>query len=230
MNLCFYFNKIIKIKNMFTSKIISNKSMRANSYLKSSVMKGILNKGGDKILKTSGDRAAFWKAMKQEGKGGFTNTGLKSFFGKMMKNSGDRFSDKKVRDLSKIFNPNGKSYTYSGSSASSGSSSIQHTAAPSSIQKNERPRVDMNKVMDEIRSKRTTLIQPKIDIPQREASKVIDFRKSDEGFRKVSSLIAKTPERMVYDETGKADGTNDIRARLAAIQGKTDENEIDLAA
>jgi hypothetical protein len=208
---------------MFTSKIISNKNMRAGSYCKSTVMKDLLSKGGDKILKTSGDRAAFWKAMRQEGKGGFTNSGLKSFFGKMMRNSGDRFSNKKVRDLSRIFNPNGKSYTYSGSSASSGNSSSQHVATTSSnIQKNEKPRVDMNKVMDEIRSKRATFSQPKADIPQREASKVIDFRKGDDGIRKAGSLIAKTPEKMVYDETGKADGANDIRARLAAIQGKSD--------
>jgi len=100
-------------------------------------------------LRTAGERQAFFKDMQKEGKRGFTNTELKKFLGKKMTDNSDRFSSKKIRALSKIFYRNGKSYIIC-----SGKSSSQ--SVPSKIQKIGKPKPDMNKIMQEIRSKRRT--------------------------------------------------------------------------
>lgn len=102
---------------MFTRQVVTNKQLKPVNYRKSSVMKDMLKKGGKELLKTGRDRQAFWDSFRKEAKGGLTNEGLKKTFGRLMKNKEDRFSDKKMRDLSKIWNK-GKSYTLSGDSSS----------------------------------------------------------------------------------------------------------------
>ena len=178
------------------------------------------------VLDKRGEKAVFFNALKKEGSAGITRKKLSKVLGDI-EHSG-QFSSKEMRTLGRelIGGPASKRIIHVKEPVKK--TITQKYVAEKHI--TEKPKVDMNKIIQEIRDKRRISIQPKLDIPQREESKAIDFRRSADGLRKVSSLIAKTPEKIVYDETGKADGVNDIKARLAAIQGKSNEDELDLAA
>ena len=146
---------------MFSSNRISGKQIGSN-YRQSKIVNQTLAKGGDKVLRTATDRREFWRAIKQEsqshegGRKSFTNKDVKTFFGKMMRNKSDRFSDQKIKALAKIFNPHGKAYVYDGASAAK--------TVPAQPEKNvatrEQPAQDRQKRYGEIMEKRDATNHP----------------------------------------------------------------------
>ncbi len=207
--------------------------MKASSYSKSAVMKDVLKRGGDKILKTAGDRQAFWKVLKQEGKGGYTNTKLKNVFGKLMKDNSDRFSSSKVRALSKIFNPHGKSYNLSGGSSS------RSSAAPD-IKINEKPKTNINEVLREIKDRKVRMNEnvKEVDKFRSQGPRQVNFGVSQKNLREIQenyndTVSAKNnqksrnnPPKAEY-VTGYRENSeeDEVKKKLAALQQNQGNNE-----
>ncbi|HOW60879.1 MAG TPA: hypothetical protein P5548_04240 [Candidatus Moranbacteria bacterium] len=220
---------------MFTRQVVTNKQLKPVNYRKSSVMTDMLKKGGKELLKTGRDRQAFWNSFRKEAKGGLTNEGLKKAFGRLMKNKEDRFSDKKMRDLSKIWNK-GKSYTLSGSSSSQNinekHSDLKNNVKNESGNFKSASRADVrseskeNRLAKDIRSnipetKTLNLKTVNYDINKTESSKLFagSERANMQEMEKDISLAK------YFNKNQESYNINDVKDRLRKLQENTPKEE-----
>ena len=223
---------------MFASNRISGKQIGSN-YRQSKIVNQTLAKGGDKVLRTATDRREFWRAIKQEsqshegGRKSFTNKDVKTFFGKMMRNKSDRFSDQKIKALAKIFNPHGKAYVYDGASAAK--------TVPAQPEKNvatrEQPAQDQQKRYGEIMQKRDATKHPSEkptvqNHPMQSAPRLILKEKKYQAASAVAEHAAPGHEQVinhfgVREDSEQASQAKDMIARIMG-NGKSDNHDGDI--
>jgi hypothetical protein len=94
---------------MLAKKIITAKQMRTYRAKNSSVMKDLLSKGGDQVVRRKVYQKEFWNALRSDSKShefgerGYTKKGLTTFMGKMLANQQDSFTNRKVKKLADLW-------------------------------------------------------------------------------------------------------------------------------
>jgi hypothetical protein len=93
-------------------KIITSKQLRTFRAKNSTVMKDFLGKGGEELMHRKVQQKELWNDLRAEsqlksmGNRGFTKKGLTKFFGKLLINDGDNFTNKKVKKSADLFGIN----------------------------------------------------------------------------------------------------------------------------